>query len=464
MKPTTARIPQLSQEVADADLGDERLDRRLGKLIDRIAQRPGDSFPKIMDDAELEAAYRFFGNERVTPEAILEPHFQATARRALEHERVVVIHDTTEFEFSGEVQREGLGRLLRPGQGFFGHFALATSADGNRLPLGLLGLMTVFRLDEPTPRRQRDSGTSRGESARWRELAAVAEDRLQGATQAIHVMDREGDSYAILSEFADEGRSFVIRSRHDRRLLDRQRKLWDEARNAETIVEREVDLSPRPVIPGPKGKRHPSRRARTARLALAGITVDLPRPPTPEARDTQKALTVGVVLVREVDPPASETPVEWILLTDQPLESAADLEFVVDCYRARWLIEEFFKALKTGCQYEKRQLESSHSLLNALAVLAPVAWRLLLLRYLSRHVPDAPAREALTPTQLDVLRAVSIKKLPRNATVRDALLAVAKLGGHLTNNGDPGWIVLGRGFHDLLMMELAWRAARSDQS
>jgi hypothetical protein len=165
-----------------------------------------------------------------------------------------------------------------------------------------------------------------------------------------------------------------------------------------------------------------------------------------------------------MDPPAGETPVEWILLTNLPLETAADVEFAVDCYRARWLIEEFFKALKTGCQYEKRQLESSHSLLNALAVLAPVAWRLLLLRYLSRHVPDAPAQTALTPTQIDLLRAVSKKPLPRHATVRDALLAVAKLGGHLTSNGDPGWIVLGRGFHDLLIMELAWRAARCDQS
>jgi hypothetical protein len=145
-------------------------------------------------------------------------------------------------------------------------------------------------------------------------------------------------------------------------------------------------------------------------------------------------------------------------------ESAPTVEFAVDCYRARWLIEEFVKALKTGCQYEKRQLESSHSLLNALAVLAPVAWRLLLLRYISRNAPDAPARQALTPTQLDVLKAVSKKPLPDNPTVRDALLAVAKLGGHLTNNGDPGWIVLGRGFHDLLIMELAWRAARSDQS
>ena len=77
-------------------------------------------------------------------------------QRAQAHTQIVVVHDTTEFEFPGESPRKGLGRLLRPGQGFFGHFALATTTDGTRLPLGLLGLMTIFRLDQPTQRRRED--------------------------------------------------------------------------------------------------------------------------------------------------------------------------------------------------------------------------------------------------------------------------------------------------------------------
>jgi hypothetical protein len=50
---------------------------------------------------------------------------------------VLVIHDTTQFEFPGNSKREGLGRLIHPGQGFFGHFALVATADGARVPLGL---------------------------------------------------------------------------------------------------------------------------------------------------------------------------------------------------------------------------------------------------------------------------------------------------------------------------------------
>ena len=130
----------------------------------------------------------------------------------------------------------------------------------------------------------------------------------------------------------------------------------------------------------------------------------------------------------------------------------------MDCYRARWVIEEFFKALKTGCQYEKRQLESAESLLNALAIFAPVAWRLLLLRHLARSQAKASATAALTPKQLEVLRAVARRPLPTHPNAREAMLAVAALGGHLKSNGDPGWLVLGRGMHDLLLLELGWRA------
>jgi hypothetical protein len=162
--------------------------------------------------------------------------------------------------------------------------------------------------------------------------------------------------------------------------------------------------------------------------------------------------------VLEPEPPADEVPVEWFLLTSLPVATPKQITYVVDCYRARWIIEEYFKALKTGCQYERRQLTTSKRLLNALAVLAPVAWRLLLLRHLSRHEPERPARDALAPSQISVLRAIAKHPLPQKLTVREALLAIARLGGHVRANGDPGWLVLTRGFRDLLLLERGWTA------
>ena len=448
---------EISSEFSDVDLGDARLNRRLGALASKLADRSGESFPKALDDAELEAAYRFFGNAKVTPEAILAPHFRQSGRRALRCKRIIVAHDTTAFEFGGTTKREGLGHLIRPSaQGFFGHFSLALSADGKRRPIGLLAVETIFRLEKPIGHKNWTKEQSLGESARWLSAVEDAEATLAGAAPAIHVMDREGDQYALLAALNKDDRSFVIRSFQDRRLVDDEARLRERARSGKVSLRREVALSSRPQFKGPKGKRHPARRKRIAKLNFAATTVELRR--TPSARGAAATLCVNIIHVSEPRPPAGEPPVEWFLLTNLPIDDNEAISFAVDCYRARWTIEEYFKALKTGCQYEKRQLDSAASLLNALAIFAPVAWRLLLLRHLARSDRRAPASRAFTSKQLEVLHAVAKTPLPRRPSARDAMLAVAKLGGHQQNNGDPGWLVLGRGMHDLLLLELGWRA------
>lgn len=458
MATRTQAVPALSAEFDGSDLGDERLDQRLGLLADRVAERPGESFPKVLDDAELEAAYRFFRNERVTPEGILAPHFRQTARRAAAAPQVLVVHDTTQFEFGGHVKREGLGRLIRPGQGFFGHFSLATSADGTRNPLGLLGLETVFRLEKSIGHKAWTPSKRRGESDRWLRSVVAVDALLEGKAKAIHVMDREADSYALLAGLCEANSSFVIRSFQDRVLLGQQEAgLRNAARAAKVTLRREVPLSPRPHIPGPKGERHPARRYRIAKLSFAAAAVEIPR--TGEGRKAEStSLGLNIIHVFERHPPRGQPAVEWFLLTNLPIGSPDEIGFAVDCYRGRWTIEEYFKALKTGCQYEKRQLETAHSLLNALAIFAPVAWRLLLLRHLARTDSKASATAALTSKQIEVLRAVAKKPMRRSPTVREAMMAIAGLGGHLKSNGDPGWLVLGRGMHDLLLLELGWRA------
>ena len=445
-------------EVAEADLGDRRLNRRLVALAERLADRAGDGFPKAFDEAELEAAYRFFGNDRITPAAILAPHFRQSARRSAERSRVLVVHDTSQFEFAGSSPRAGLGRLVNPGQGFFGHFTLAVAEDGSREPLGLLAIETLFRLDKPKPKAQRRSSDIRGESSRWPRAIEAAELILDGRTHAIHAMDREGDSYQILECLCGSGRSFVIRSFQNRVLLgDNEHLLRDAAKKAKRKFEREVQLSRRPQLSGAPGKRHPARSGRVARLSFSATRIEMPS--TAKAKLPGKSsLSFNVVYVVERRPPAGEPPVEWFLLTDLPVANEEQIAFAVDCYRGRWMIEEYFKALKTGCQYEKRQLESAHSLLNAMAVLAPIAWPELQLRHLARDAPERAASTALSSVQLEVLHAVAKRPLPSSPTVKEAMLAIARLGGHLPRNGDPGWLGLGRGMHDLLLLELGWRA------
>jgi len=134
------------------------------------------------------------------------------------------------------------------------------------------------------------------------------------------------------------------------------------------------------------------------------------------------------------------------------VDSEEQILEIVDCYRARWVIEEFFKALKSGCAIEKRQLESRESLENALGLMLPIAWGLLRLRSALRATPEASGHSLLTPIQLALLRTEGRSKLPNRPTVKQLVYAIAAMGGHLKRNGDPGWQTLARGYERLLTL------------
>ncbi len=161
----------------------------------------------------------------------------------------------------------------------------------------------------------------------------------------------------------------------------------------------------------------------------------------------------------EAKPPLGENPVEWVLFTSEEVKTSEQVSRVIDIYRKRWLVEEFFKALKTGCSYEQRQLESKKTLTNALAVLSPIAVQMLLLRALSRAKKRIPLHAVFTRSQIAVMRRFSEAKLPRRLGTQSMFAAIATMGGHLKSNGPPGWLVIWRGFNKLMTLEAAWTAA-----
>lgn len=456
-------------EVQTADFGDMRLTKRFATLAERLAKSPDQSFPKAAGSAAaLEATYRFFGNEAVTPAAILEPHIRATVARCAQAGTVVVPHDSTEFRFSTD--REGLGRVAGDTtHGFIGHFALAVEVS-RRAPLGVLGVETIFRArGTRSPGKREHRPLEDKESRRWLDLVARVDTELGDAASAVHVMDREADAYELLAAMCAGGHRFIVRLQFDRSVdaTTGRGRISDVLRGKRTLLTRDVELSarsPRPRDPPSRSKKHPSRRARAAKLSVSACSVTIRRPSHVRG-EVAEGIRLNIVRVHEKNPGRGIDPIEWRLVTTEPVETSENVAAVVDGYRARWLIEEYFRALKQGCAYEKRQLESKHALLNALAVFTPIAWQLLALRQLSRDDADLPADCVLSPLKLTLLQRHPDVRLRRDPSIRDAMLAIAALGGHIKNNGDPGWLVLGRGYEDLLLLERgAALALGSDQS
>ena len=468
-----SKTPSIVEEFEGADLGDERRTGRLLKVVTAVARQPDKSFPQIAaGEAELEALYRLLGNSAVTLDRVLLPHRIRTAERAEEAREVVVLHDTTELEVPHADPKE-VGFLQTGRPGFYGHVSFVVSADGERRPLGVAAVQTIHRKSRSARggRKAHRSGQvttkqADRESKRWEAGFEQSEALLQSCATVIHLADREADSYLLLAQLIGGGRRFVVRVRHDRVARDVESeapwsKLKDLVGEAKDCLAREVPLSAkRRTSTAPvQAKRHPKRDERMAKLHFASCQIEVRRPnylgdPWPEC------LRLNIVRVHEVDAPEDQVPVEWLLATSEPIKTKSQIERVVDLYRTRWVIEELFKALKSGCMYERRQLEGRGALLNALALFLPVACQMLWLRSRAQHAPDTPAHAALSARQLRLLRDVSTKPLPENPSVRDALRAIAALGGHLSNNGEPGWLTIWRGFQRVQDFELGWIAAR----
>jgi len=464
-KRARGRQELVAKEFDSVDLGDPRRSRRAKVVAERLAASPDASLPVAMvDRAMLEGLYRHLSNAEVSFEALIEPHLRKCAGRVVEAGTVYAIHDTTECSFGGASRREGLGTLNTKNQGFLAHVTLAVSADGSRMPLGLLGVERLVRkgLKHSSKKSDREllSDLNR-ESLRWMRGVIAAERQAGSPGQLIHVADREGDMYGLLAQLAVAGQRFIVRSAQPRAVLQEPkstRSLHDVLRETPTSFTAEAQLSPRHNRGTPS--RHPAREGRTATLSFASATVRLRRPKVHEP-GLPPELTINAVHVFELSPPTGQPPVEWILLTSEPIATRVDIERVVEGYRTRWIVEEYFKAVKTGCAYESRQLESFGALENLLAYTLVVAYALLVMRALARTEQRWPAEAVLSDTEIAVLQQLDKPKLPKGASLREALLAIAALGGHLKNNGDPGWQVLSRGWQRLRDYEAGFKLAKA---
>jgi hypothetical protein len=443
------------QHFGGCELGDKRLTDRLVQTTDLFLRHPGGTLPdKLNNTADLIGFYRLANNDKVTHAKLMAAH-AARTKQLMERAAgvVLVIHDTTEIDFSGLESVQGLGQIGHGGcQGFLCHNSLAYACDVGEV-LGLVSQLIhvrrkVSKTESPKAKREHPGRESRLWKKGWQGLGPVPQGQLR-----VNIADRGADIFEFIEPIELGGDHYVIRSKSNRNIeIDDGKggiikiKLHDFARSLPSLGEREVKVS-----------TNHGHQGRTTRVRVSAAAVSIRAPHFARGEHSKNNLPAWVIYVREIDAPAGEDPLEWILLSNVPAPTFEQVGQRIDWYACRPIVEEYHKAMKTGCGVELPQFTTPHALQVAIAVLSVVATQLLRLRDLARRDDAAtrPASEVVDRDYIDVLNLVRFKKkFGSDMSVHDFCMALAKLGGHLNrkHDGPPGWLVLWRGWTKLQPM------------
>jgi hypothetical protein len=473
--------PWVEQEFARLDLGDERLNRRLRQVVEKMWQSPQDSTAAACGSwKETMAAYRLFDNEAVTPEQILSAHREQVLARCRSAKVVLHIQDTTELDYSKKKSLAGTGPLSEESrQGFFAHNEYVVQEEGG-LPLGLWH--TDIHARDPEEHGQselrKQLPIEEKESFRWLEgyRRACALQALCPEVQVISMGDRENDIYEIFVEHQQRRElnqptaDWIIRSNQDRRLLPladtgeadpEMLKLHSCIEQAPVLGTTTVRIRAKQQFKKKKGLRKlTQRKGRKALLEVRACEAQL-RPPF--RKDGKLApITLRVVMAKEINPPAGEDPIEWILLTNLAVQNFNDALHIIDLYCLRWQIEVFHKILKSGCRVEQAQFKTAERLRPRIALQMVVAWRIHHVTLIGRAGPDLPCGIVFEPWEWKPVVVVVRGKGAETTepTLGEIIRYIGQLGGHLNrkSDGSPGPQTIWRGMQRMHDFAILWQA------
>ncbi len=432
-----------AQTFGHADLGDHRRTRRLVTTMAAVAAQPTASLPQqLRAPAAVKATYRLLHAPAVIPAALLAPHLAATRTAAAQVPVVLFVQDQTQLDYSAHRKTVDLGPLGDGRkQGLLVQSALAIAPrDGAVLGLGAFESFPRVAAPRPGERTDERQGRPR-ESDAWGRLVEQI-GPPPGDQCWVHVGDRGSDAFTFFAACRAQHTHVLIRVAQDRRLTTEAAAVGhrrEYARSLPSAATRELAVPSRV-----KTSRHPARPAREATMAVSWAPVTI----APPFHSPQQApLPAWVVRTWEPDPPADEPdPLEWILLTTVPTAAVAAAWERVDWYCRRWLVEDYHQCLKTGCRAEQSQLRDGAALRRLVAMLAPVAVRLLQLRAAARTTPEHPATAVVEARVVQVVAALT-GQVPE-LTCAQFWQRVAQLGGHQgrPRDGPPGWRTLWRGW------------------
>lgn len=387
MRSTVLAPAQWAQnEFSLVELGDRRRTQRLVKIATSLAQSPGGTLPQALPQwGELKAAYRFFSQPENHYEAILQPHWQRTLEQCQRPGEYLLIEDTSFLDYSAHRATQDLGINGSRGRGLRLHSTLALELKGwdeaQRPRVELVGLLQ----QQCWAQQPRPKGETQGKcfarhnrsSQRW---AQVLSDGPPLAEQSrwVWVADREADFHEPLQRCRQRGVDFIIRARTLRGLAGETGSLLEAVERGLVLGEQEIVLRARP-----------GKAARRAVVQLRSQQVSL-RGPWRPGGFLEELPPLNVLEVKELHPAQGVEPLHWVLLTSLPCDQLEPAQRIAGRYGARWHIEEYHKALKSGAGVEESQLEQAYRLQSLIAVLSLVALRLLHTKLAARAPEQAP--------------------------------------------------------------------------
>ncbi len=441
----------IAKELEGVDLGDKRLNRRSEHILESLAANPQASINSACEGwGDTLAAYRFFQNNVIEPDQILQPHLEATQRRIQDHPVVLIVQDTTELDFTAHPPEDAKCLNKENRFGIYDHTHLAVTP--NQLCLGVVGVEEFDRAAETLGKadERQTLPIEEKESFRWLTGYRLA-SQLAGktsTTQIVSVADREADIYDIFMEAEQHATpaDFIIRAKIVRCTLERDpalgpavyRKVRDEVSRSELRTMRTIGLP-----------QTPKRQARQAELEIRAIRVTV-KPP--HARSSLPSVTYNVVLVEEINGPGDGTDVCWLLITSLPIDSIKDILRVIDYYKARWIVEVYFRVFKTGCRVEEIQLETMHRVKNCLAFYRIIAWRVMYLTHLNRECPSLPCDAVFEDCEwMSVWKVTTKEEIPDSPPpLSEFMRLLTRLGGYNNRPSEPApgpqtvWVVIRR--------------------
>lgn len=437
-----------AEQFGACDLGDARRTARAVKMAAQFAANPSGSTPEQTETwGDCKAAYRLFDCGDVTPEGLATPHWKQTKARESGH--YLLLGDTTIVSFDGERELSGLGIVTSgSAQGFLVHSSLMVTADRSHQVLGLAGQTIYYRQPVLQGETQLERLRRQRESEIWGQVIDQVGPPAEGV-RFTHVFDRGGDNFEVYCHLLLQRTDWVVRAAQLTRTIVTpagKQALGDYLQACPVAGTYELEV---------KANHHQPARTALVEVRLGLIGLPIPRDHGRFAEECGITfIAMYAVEVREVNPPKGAEPLRWVLLTSHAVTTFEEALEVITYYEQRPLIEEFHKALKTGCRLEDRLYETAPRWEAVTAMLSIVAVRLLQLKTVAQAEPNRPAEAMVPPKWIVMLSAVRKGRNKQIRTAYEFMRALAGLGGHLgrKRDGEPGWITLWRGFNKLHLL------------